>query len=184
MNKKLKLFVIFFIFAVLAGQSHAKSTNINCTKSEFDGGATCSSKLTGITLLGTHKNSGFFVSVGGIYNVKQPDNYIVSLYISNMWTVVNRVSFNIDGVIETFTVYPIDNDIESTGYYKATKAKFVVPKEYMAKITKAKDVKVRISTVQDGVIEGSFFDKNGKELKPLLLLRELYTHTAGLSSSL
>ncbi len=173
-----KKIILLGLSLLLSSQVFSKDKyEPQCKVSGFDNQTICNTKEYGVyvydrpTVLSS-------VSISGIWTSADPSNIGLTISLGDISSIIESVSFNIDGDIDTFEI-PV-RTTKSThigGTLWRSTGMVVLPKEYVEKMLKAKEVKYRVVTVSSGYREGSFHSKEGQETEPVKTLKALISKT-------
>lgn len=144
-----------------------------CKVSGFDNRTTCSVKEYGVyvydkpTVLSS-------VAFGGVWTSADPENIGLTFSLGDISSLIESISFNVDGEIQNFKV-SVDSTktVHMGGSLWKSVGVVVLPKSYIDKILNTKKVKFRIVTVSKGYREGSFYSEKGQASEPVKTLSAL-----------
>ncbi|MEQ1137581.1 hypothetical protein [Acinetobacter seifertii] len=166
--------VLIILSLIVSTQIFAKSKyEPECKVSGFDNRTICSVKEYGVyvydkpTVLSS-------VSFGGIWTSTDSDNIGLTFSLGDMSSLIDSISFNLDGEIQNFKV-SIDSakPVHMGGSLWKSTGMVVLPKNYVEKMVNSKNVKFKISTVSKGYREGSFYSEKGQPSEPVETLKAL-----------
>lgn len=166
--------LLIILSLLVSAQIFAKDKyDPECKISGFDNRTICSVKEYGAyvydkpTVLSS-------VSFGGVWTSADPDNIGLTFSLGDISSLIESISFNVDGEIQNFKV-SIDStkSVHMGGSLWKSTGVVVLPKIYIEKMLKSKNVKFRIVTVSKGYREGSFYSEKGQASEPVKTLNAL-----------
>jgi hypothetical protein len=172
MKKIGSVFSLISVFLISLNVYAKSKYDPECSVSGFDNVETCIVKPYGVyvfdknTMLST-------VSFGGLWVNSIPDHVSLTITLGDVMANVDKVSFNIDGEINTFPVDIRQNKITRSGNLGTTISAVIIPVDYLEKLLSGKDVKYRVSTISNGYREGSFYSEKGQASEPIKTLQGL-----------